>query len=294
MLTYNELIELKEKLINSEVTIDFATELYWRNFEDGKKSWHTKDWRERRAKVIKDKCEICDSDKTLTLQHQTHPKKYNEYIRDVTSRYTRDYIDSNAYVTEQELIDYIISNYDYQPVPFCPKCTFSNPRRRLTKEPQYVCTVCKHEFDEAIYKSVNELVSIYYKDEQAIEVRDKCFISKDGWRNKHNLSNVKYWMQRRKAKDKSSKEIEKIAFLLYLDDNIKYLSFEDTITACKKCAFSFDINRMELCPKCKVHYKGIQYHTCIQCLPEDKKKAALEKIEFGKEWRQMHEDLGLD
>jgi len=294
MLTYNEIIELREKLVIDEITIDFATELYWKNFEEGKKSWHTMDWRERRAKVIKDKCEICDSNKTLTLQHKSHPKKYNEYLRDVTREYARNYVNANTVVGKKEFIEYIITNYDYLPVPFCPKCTFSNPRKRVTKVPQYVCTVCQHEFDNAVYKSVKELVAIFYENEDAIEVRDKCFISKDGWRNKNNLSSVRYWLQRSNVKNKNSSEIEKIAFLQYLDDNIKYLSFEDTITACKKCAFSSDINRMELCPKCKEHYKGIQYPTCIQCLPEDKKKAALEMIEFGKEMREMHKDLGLD
>jgi hypothetical protein len=82
--------------------------------------------------------------------------------------------------------------------------------------------------------------------------------------------------------------------LLYLNDTIQYLSFADTITACKKCAFNFDINKMELCPACKQYYKGLQYPTCIQCLPEEKRKAALEKIEFGKEMREMHRRLGID
>jgi hypothetical protein len=145
-----------------------------------------------------------------------------------------------------------------------------------------------------VYKSVDELISTFYENEEATEVRDKCFVSKDKWRNKHNLSNIRYWKQREQAKTKNSEAIEKQAFLLYLNDRIKYLSFEDTITACKKCAFNFDINKLELCPKCKEYYKGVQYPTCIQCLPEEKRKAALEKFEFGKEWRAMHESLGLD
>ena len=92
----------------------------------------------------------------------------------------------------------------------------------------------------------------------------------------------------------NKEEIGKMAFLLYLDDNIKYLSFEDTITACKRCAFNFDMNKLELCPNCKEYYKGIQYPTCIQCLPDEKRKAALEKIEFGKEMSSMHKRLGID
>ena len=75
---------------------------------------------------------------------------------------------------------------------------------------------------------------------------------------------------------------------------IKYLSFDNTITACKKCASYFDLYKMELCPKCKEYYKGIEYPTCIQCLPEDKRKIALEKVEFGKQWRAMEKELGID
>lgn len=51
---------------------------------------------------------------------------------------------------------------------------------------------------------------------------------------------------------------------------------------------------MELCPKCKEFYKGIQYQTCIQCLPEEKRKAVEEQIEFGKQWREMEKRLGID
>jgi len=80
---------------------------------------------------------------------------------------------------------------------------------------------------------VDDLISIFYENEDALEVRDKCFVSKDKWRNKHNLSNIKYWLQREPAKTKDDETIQKEAFLLYLNDCIKYLSFEDTIAACK-------------------------------------------------------------
>lgn len=92
-------------------------------------------------------------------------------------------------------------------------------------------------------------------------------------------------------KNKDSEEIEKKAFLLHLNDSIKYLSFEDAITACKKCAYNLDIKKRDLCPNCKQNYKGLQYPTCIECLPEEKRKAVLESIEFGKEWREMYNGL---
>ncbi|GGH16841.1 hypothetical protein [Mucilaginibacter phyllosphaerae] len=294
MLTYNELIELKEKLANGDVTLEYAKELYWNDFEEGKRAWHTKDWKERRAEVIKDKCEICNSKETLTLQHLSHPLKYGDYERAVTKTYTQSFIGSNTIVSKREFCEHIIKEYDYVPIPLCPNCGDNRPGKRVRKLPQYLCGRCRHEFDKPIYKSVDELVAIFYENEDALDVRDKCFISKDIWKNNHNISNIKYWYQRKMVKNIQSEIIGKEALLLYLDDNIKYLSFEDTITACKKCAFTFDIKSMELCPKCRKHYKGIQYSTCIQCLPEEKRKAALEKIEFGKEWQAMHKELGID
>ena len=294
MLTYKELIQLREKLAKGEITKDIAKELFWKDHKEGERSWHTKDWKERRNEIIKEKCEICGSSETLTLQHRSHPKKYNEYEREVSSKYTRLFRDCDDSVELREFIEHVRKYYDYIPVSLCPKCNSKYPNKRMRKKPQYLCTKCRLEFDEPIYKTIEELIEIFFLDEDVAEVHDKCFISKDKWKNMHNLLQVKYWLQRGKAKTKFSDEIEKEAFLLYLDDNIKYLSFEDTITVCKKCAFNFDMNNMEICPKCKKYYKGVSYQTCINCLPEDKRKAALEKIEFGKKFKAMEKELGID
>lgn len=96
----------------------------------------------------------------------------------------------------------------------------------MRKLPQYRCTECRHEFDSPVYKSVDELISVFFENEEAIEVRDKCFVSKDKWRNKNNLSSIRYWMQRERAKNKDAETIGKEAFLLYLNDSIQYLSFD--------------------------------------------------------------------
>lgn len=294
MLTYNEVIVLRDKLANDEIGLESAQAQYWNDFKEGQKSWETKDWKERRSKIIKDKCEICCSKETLTIQHLSHPKKYSEYLRERTRAYANDYIDNNSEIEKSKFRDHVLNNYEYVPIPLCPNCMCKKPSERVRKIPKYRCTDCKHEFDEAIYRSAIELISIFYEDEDAYEVRDKCFVSNDKWKNIHNLSNVKYWLQREQAKKKDAEKIGKEAFLLYLNDSIQYLSFDDAITACKKCAFNFDINRMELCPECKQYYKGLQYPTCIQCLPEEKRKTALESIEFGKEMREMQKRLGID
>lgn len=294
MLTYSEVIALRDKLASGEINFEFAQAEYWKDFKEGQKSWETKDWKERRSKIIKDKCEICSSKETLTLQHGSHPKKYSEYLTEVTRKYTQEHINANPHVDEAAFRNYVLTHYDLIAFPLCPNCTYNNPYQRVKKMPQYRCLSCKHEFDNPLIKSVDELISIFFENEDALMVRDKCFVSKDKWKNKHNLSNVKYWFLRGQAKNKDAETIGEEAFLLYLNDSIHYLSFDDTITACKKCAFNYDINKMELCPQCKEYYKGLQYPTCIQCLPEDKRKAALASIEFGKQMHEMHRDLGID
>lgn len=294
MLTYHEQIELRNQLASGAIDVESAKALYWKDYKKGQKSWETKDWKERRASIIKDKCEICGSQETLTLQHHSHPRTYADYLRDITRTYTANYINKHPVIDKNELRNYALNKYDYTPVPFCPNCNWSNPYERVKKTPKYRCLGCRHEFDKPVYKPIDELISIFYENEEALEVRDKCFVSKDQWKNKHNLSNIRYWLQRERAKTKDTPTLEKEAFLLYLNDCIKYLSFEDTITACKKCAFHADIKKMELCPKCKEYYKGIEYPTCIPCLPEEQRQAAYQSIEFKNEWQKMHKDLGID
>ena len=294
MLTYNERIELRDKLQNGEIEIDFAIEQYWKDYKEGQKSWHSNDWKERRAKIIKDKCEICGSKDTLTLQHRSHPQKYSEYLRELTRAYAEARTNTNSTIDKSEFNDYVRNKYDYIAVPLCPNCKCSNPKKRVRKIPQYRCSACHQEFDTPNFKSIDELISIFYENEYAMEVRDKCFISKDRWKNKHSLSNIKYCFQRERTKDENSETIKKEAFLLYLNDDIKYLSFEDSITACKRCASNYDLYSMELCPECKENYKSIQYPTCIQCLPEEKRKELLEMIELGNEMREMHNEQGIE
>jgi len=139
MLTYIELIELREKLSYNEIEVDAAKDLYWSDFKEGKQSWHTKDRKKRRAKVIKDKCQICDSTKTLTIQHLSHPKKYADYKLELTRAFTNGHRENNPNVARSEFIDYIVRNYEYIPTPLCPNCKWSNPSVRVRKKPKYLC-----------------------------------------------------------------------------------------------------------------------------------------------------------
>ena len=108
----------------------------------------------------------------------------------------------------------------------------------------------------------------------------------------YHISSI--YFKKKIAINKNEESIEKQTLILTLDDNIKYLSFEDIITACKKCAYNEDLKGMELCPKCNTNYKGIEYSTCIECLPKEQQIKAKEKIEFGKQMQEAHKKLGID
>jgi uncharacterized protein YchJ len=212
MLTYSELIDLREKLASGRIVLELAKVEYWNDSKEGQRSWYTEDWKQRRSKFIKEKCEICSSRETLTIQHLSHPKKYSEYLREITRRYAKDHIDTNPNISMSEFTEYVLKNHDYLPVSLCPSCNAKNPAERVRKMPKYRCPDCKQEFDEAIHKSVEELISIFYENKDAYEVVDKCFVSKDKWRNKNNLSSLKYWMQRERAKKKILKRLRKKHF----------------------------------------------------------------------------------
>jgi hypothetical protein len=294
MLTLKEYIELKTKLINGDIGIEAIKLKLWSNFKKGERSWHTIDWKERRQVFLGDKCEICHSKDTLTVQHLSHPKEFKNCLNEITSKFSKEHKDEIQVKSKSELINYVLTKYEYSPIQLCPNCKSRKPNKRLRNNPPFLCTKCSFEFEKPVFNSVEELISIFFESEDSIEARDKCFISKDKWQNHHNLNTIKYWMGRELLNKTFKPVIEKEALLLYLEGQVKYLSFEDSITACKKCASYFDLYDLELCPQCKKNYKGLEYKTCIPCLPDDKRKMAMQKVAFGKQWHEMEKGLGID
>jgi hypothetical protein len=44
MLTYSEVIVLRDKLASGEIGLESAQEQYWKDFKEGQKSWAVNDW----------------------------------------------------------------------------------------------------------------------------------------------------------------------------------------------------------------------------------------------------------
>ncbi len=290
MFTLAEVTDLRNKLINQEISLVYASKLYWENHDKNSRSWHSKDWKNRRKEWIKDQCQICQSREHLVVQHLSHPRSFKE-LRNET---IKKYVDLNVNIHDSEFIDYIQDKYEYQPRDLCPNCHNRNPNKRLSKLPIYLCTKCKHEFNKPAHLTISDLIILLDEAPENLNTKDKCFVSKDSYQNKHNISNIKYWLLRNRSQNDHYQSIELEIFISYLNDVIKYLSFEDAITACRECAANFDLNKMDLCSICKKNYKKIDYQTCIDCLPEDTRNRILLQREFNKQQAEISKDLGID
>ncbi|OYD42853.1 hypothetical protein ACF3OC_11910 [Sphingobacterium cellulitidis] len=292
MLSLQQFKDLKEDLVNNKKSIEEISTILVQNSNTKNRSWHTKDWKERRQLVIKNYCEICNSKDNLTLQHRSHPQKfYNHKNEQINSNIENWEV---LEINKEDFIIYIKNTFDYKPEPICPDCNSWSPRIRLKLLPKYVCTCCKHAFNEPIYKSLEELIEQYYNENYSTFLDKKCFTTKDKYANPYHLRGIEYRYKKQLYTTSKCDEIDKEATLKFIEDNIKYLSFEDTITACRRCAYYWDIKSMDLCPKCNHSYKSFQYETCINCLPEERKLKVLEQINFNKEMSEIHKDLGID
>jgi hypothetical protein len=301
-MTYKEIIDLRQKLEKAEISAMEAKEIYFANTDMDKKSWYTQDWKDRRNLIIKDKCEQCGGTDTLTLQHLSHPKKYDQYYLDAYNYFNNIFIEETTVnldtLTTKNDIENYINNTPREIFNMCPKCGGSY---HLVKSRQkLVCNRCKYEFDEATSKLLPDYIDDIYGDCDVSQinrpknapgnrkVKHVMFFSEI--RDKIINQKIKQMM-----KEKYQLKIDGKAIADYLDAQIKYLSFEDAITLCKKCAFSQDINGKDLCPVCKKNYKKIQYETCIDCMPDGERKNKIkEQLAFYKKMHDMHKNLGID
>jgi len=281
-MTYEEVILLRDQVEKNEISWQEAKTLY---FADKKLSWHTKDWKERRNAILKDKCEQCGTTDTLTLQHFKHPPNYPYIQKAVFQHYFEKFYTENAdnmenVISKNDIIEYI-QKIPREKKPVCPQCSGNFYTRR--NAPIHICNRCKYAFDEPVIKEVPEYVDDFILTEN--EKREIADLKKTSviFYSDFYPSIIASIVRKNYIQ-----EIEKEAMLIYLDENIEYLSFENTKTFCKKCAFNYDKNGRDLCPKCQKNYKPIQYDTCVDCLPEGELKDRIKKQQAeNKEMREF-------
>ncbi len=103
--------------------------------------------------------------------------------------------------------------------------------------------------------------------EQYIEV----LVEDSGEGNFKNLYHE--WLEESGIKELIEEEIKKAGE--------EYESLTNAIALCKRCHFA-SLKGMNLCPVCRNKYKSLNYETCFDCLPKEKKAEVLarQKREF--------------
>jgi len=202
--------------------------------------WHTKEWKEKRAETIKDKCERCGSSESpLVAQHTWHPPPSDFIFRYVTNTiYSRAVKEGKSQPVE-ELLKPL---KDTHTVPVCPSCDKQSFSERKTMSPKYRCPSCTTVFDTPStrfnYKhpEVREITSQWYKD---------------------------MYQQHKET-------IQKVISRLQQAYHERYMSMKDVITCCQKCAFLEDKKGKILCVSCKKNYHPKRFATCWECNKDDK------------------------
>jgi len=145
----------------------------------------------------------------------------------------------------------------------CPKCGSGSYNERTTLKPRYRCSKCKHEFSQLKKKPKKKYM----------EKRDEITkLLEDIKENKPMIPSRIVHYAHRKALNHYIHQFIPSCFeelvknyeakIQELLDN--YNDFSKVLVLCKGCHYAAE-RGMELCQKCKEHYKQPRYETCYQC-----------------------------
>ena len=245
--------EIRDKLIKDEIDYSAAFE----EIKKFPKAWHTKDWEDKRQKVIKNYCEQCKSTEgAMVAQHLSHPPEFKTIRNEMFNSLFNEILASTA-LPKPVITSYDIKEFHEKTTEIreaCPYCKWINIRKRKTKKPEYHCINCKVDFDEAIAIDYNE---VFKKMPTEEEITEHLLYEKQ----KKVFSDFK-----NEIYAKNEKEIGKKALLKSIDLHLKYMELENVVTFCKSCAYRMDIQGKLLCWTCKTDYFDyLFYECCYKC-----------------------------
>lgn len=124
----NSLLELRVNILYDCIDLDHASSILFDENNTKKRSWHKKEWKNRRSLILKDSCEQCGSSEKLTLQHTFHPRAFSYFKNEYSLK------DSLIYLID----DYIRYQSLFDTITYCKKCAFNYDVNRCD-----LCPVCK-------------------------------------------------------------------------------------------------------------------------------------------------------
>ncbi|MEM1054391.1 MAG: hypothetical protein AAGI52_02600 [Bacteroidota bacterium] len=193
------------------------------------KPWATPEWRAYRKKHIGNECEQCGADEgPLVLQHLAQPPPFNELRRAV-----------RRHLWDEEVRVGLLPEPQEVERDVCPKCTSPNIYF-LKREGRWRCNrtrkgrrICEYHFDTP---------------------------------DKETLPDVKGNAARKQAvyeewRARTDEQVSHLAFDLSIQFHERYVSMEDVVTFCKRCAFLADQLGLEPC-ECGKH-RPVGVGVCI-------------------------------
>lgn len=245
-------LAIKERLSSDEITWLEALKL----LKGMPKPWHRKEWKIARDKLIKPSCERCDtSEGIMVLNHLQHPPSHSAIVNELcrkTGLDIQDFKDALSYKYNK-----LISKVPMATRECCPKC-YSTAVTYRKKADNWRCSgsktirgrkiTCNHVFNPPATKNDYSLAQ------------------------KREISKIKAsWYQEASVNfDGEKDKLAKPAVMLSFECTKRYLSFVDTETFCKKCAFLWDQKGMAVCRQCKHSYMPrYMDNICACCIDEN-------------------------
>jgi len=252
MTTTDDQIAVRDALLRGEITWEQALEAI--TSRRGK-PWHTAAWKQKRDLLIGDRCEQCGSEKApLVLQHLWQPHRYSEIYEAVYTDLFR-----SEYKKWQAELEIVEDRYPPVDRPACPKCQSTAVRALAngtwvcnstanspTKWPSNMIR-CGFQFEQPV------IVKAHSPDQKRAIVADK---------------NARYERFRQDFRQRFHDSVSTRAVLLSIDEHLRYVSFTDTKTFCKKCAFMWDKRECKLCEVCRERFHSRHLSRCARCDPE--------------------------
>lgn len=216
-----EIIEIEQRLLDDKIGWDEARSEIARVIDQKnlKKPWQRSQWKRERDALIGDKCTQCGSKKKpLVLQHLWHPRGFDKILQDLVGQDT--WLDFKREYKLKISADFLVDRNS------CPECGSLNVRNRKTMSPPWCCDKCGTGFEEPRVT--------------------KAFTKESREKFKYGNDDYKTFIQKQMQEfiRLYGSQYGKKAVLISIAENRRYLSFSDTTTFCKRCAFLWDEYRI--------------------------------------------------
>ena len=254
----NAIKEYADKFLSGEIDAD----KFWDNFNEHKNAvkkyqpWSTKEWKEKREKILKDLCECCGATDNLIAQHGWKPQTYKDL-----------YSESKLFFESQRYC--LISRKDglnFVNAPSCPKCLSTNIKKLKTGN--FKCYNNTVRVVKEYIKVFEDKPSLKLSDVKILKVGEPTpeipgfcgwygttesdekifFMSREKCKNEFQTPTIHTRLEnmvefgRRKAANNESilKSIKQRATKEWVSQTMAYQSLENVKTYCRRCAYLED------------------------------------------------------